>query len=150
MKRMLIAFIAGATFAIGLVLSGMTQPAKVIGFLNVLGLQNGISWQAQAGYWDPSLAFVMGGAVLVTLVAFWFTPQHAKPWLDESFHLPTLKSIDAKLVAGAALFGVGWGLVGYCPGPALASVIVSLDAAMFALAMIIGMLGAKAFVKGTS
>jgi uncharacterized protein len=142
-SRVVIAFFTGAVFAIGLVLSGMTQPAKVIGFLNVVGLKNGISWQAQAGHWDPSLGFVMAGAVLVTLIAFCYAPKRLKPWLDQSFHLPKLKAIDTRLVAGAALFGVGWGLVGYCPGSALASVLVSSDAAIFVLAMVLGMFGAK-------
>ena len=101
----LTALVAGLVFALGLVLSGMTQPAKVVGFLNVMGLQNGISWTAQPGYWDPSLALVMGGALAVTLIGFALTPRrkNAKPWFDQVFHLPTKKEIDRKLVLGGGV-----------------------------------------------
>ena len=115
----------------------MTQPAKIIGFLNLAGLVD----PARFGHWDPSLAFVMGGALLVTLVAFAVTPRPGrKPWLAESFVLPTRKDIDGRLVLGAALFGIGWGLAGYCPGPALASVLTGgLDALVFVAALAAGM-----------
>ena len=117
------ALAAAALFALGLVLSGMTQPAKVIAFLDVGGLRKGVSWVAASGYWDPSLAFVMGGAMMVTLLAFAITPKAGRtPWAEHSFHLPMRKDIDKKLIIGAALCGVGWALAGYCPGPALASV----------------------------
>jgi uncharacterized protein len=140
----LYAFASGLLFALGLVLSGMTQPAKVIGFLDVGGLFKGISWQAQAGFWDPSLALVMGGALMVTLVAFAITPKRLKPWAAEQFHLPTNNSVDLRLLGGAALFGIGWGLAGYCPGPALASLWNGgLDALAFVFAMLVGMWGAK-------
>lgn len=143
-QKHIIALLAGILFSFGLVLSGMTQPAKVIGFLNVLGLQQGISWQAAPGYWDPSLAFVMGGALCVTLIAFALQPRQAKPWFDTKFHLPTRDEIDFKLICGAALFGIGWGLAGYCPGPALASLLVGgADALIFCAAMLAGMWGAK-------
>jgi uncharacterized protein len=153
MKRSLSALIfaalAGVIFAAGLVLSGMTQPAKVIGFLNITALAQGVSWKAQAGYWDPSLAFVMGGALMVTLVAFAVTPRlthpSAKPWAAERFDLPTRSAVDARLLIGAALFGVGWGLAGYCPGPVLASVLLSWDAVVFAGSMLVGMVVAKRF-----
>jgi len=136
-KRLFFALLAGALFAVGLVLSGMTQPAKIIGFLNVAGLVDPVRF----GRWDPSLAFVMGGALLVTLVAFAVTPRPGrKPWLAESFQLPTRKDIDARLLLGAALFGIGWGLAGYCPGPALASVLTGgLDALVFVAALAAGM-----------
>lgn len=136
-KRLFFALLAGALFAVGLVLSGMTQPAKIIGFLNVAGLVD----PARFGRWDPSLAFVMGGALLVTLVAFAVTPRPGrKPWLAESFQLPTRKDIDARLLLGAALFGIGWGLAGYCPGPALASVLTGgLDALVFVATLAAGM-----------
>ena len=140
------ALVAGFVFAVGLVLSGMTQPAKVIGFLNVTGLQNGISWTAQAGYWDPSLALVMGAALTVTLIAFALTPRNktAQPWFDQVFHLPTKNHIDRKLILGSVLFGIGWGLAGYCPGPALASLAVGcLDALAYCGAMLTGMWAAK-------
>ena len=134
---LLAAAASGALFAVGLVISGMTQPAKVIGFLNLGGLG--------ASPWDPSLAFVMGGALLVTLLAFALTPPKPshpgrKPWLADAFQLPTRRDIDAPLILGALLFGVGWGLAGYCPGPALASVISGgRDAGLFVLAMLLGM-----------
>ena len=142
----LTALAAGLLFALGLVLSGMTQPAKVMGFLNVMGLQNGISWTAAPGFWDPSLALVMGGALAVTLLAFAITPKRSneKPWFDDVFHLPTKNDIDRKLIVGGILFGIGWGLAGYCPGPALASLLVGgLDALAFCAAMLAGMWAAK-------
>jgi uncharacterized protein len=143
MKKLFFALLSGLLFATGLVLSGMTQPAKVIGFLNVGGLSQGISWTAAAGFWDPSLAFVMGGALMVTLLGFAVTPRltHAdgKPWAAKRFDLPMRSDVDARLIGGATLFGIGWGLAGYCPGPALASVLVSWDAVIFSLAMLVGM-----------
>lgn len=145
-SKYITALAAGLIFAFGLVLSGMTQPAKVIGFLNVMGLQNGISWQAAPGFWDPSLALVMGGALAVTLVAFALIPStpNAKPWFDEVFHLPSRQDIDGKLIIGSALFGIGWGLAGYCPGPALASLLIGgTDALAFCAAMLAGMWAAK-------
>ncbi len=143
-QKNIVALLAGILFSFGLVISGMTQPAKVMGFLNVLGLQQGISWSAQPGYWDPSLALVMGGALCVTLLAFALQPKQAKPWFDAKFHLPTREEIDFKLVGGAALFGIGWGLAGYCPGPALASLLVGgVDALAFCAAMLAGMWAAK-------
>lgn len=148
MKKLAFAFTSAFLFAIGLVVSGMTQPAKVIGFLNVGGLKNGVSWDAQAGYWDPSLALVMGGALLVTLVAFSVTPHTGKkPWFAATFSLPTRNDIDSRLLAGAALFGIGWALAGYCPGPALASILTGgQDIWVFAAAMVLGMWLAKRYV----
>jgi uncharacterized protein len=146
--KITVSLLCGLIFAAGLVLSGMTQPAKVIGFLNIGGLVSGISWNAELGKWDPSLAFVMGGAVLVTLIAFAVTPRRGKPWFANQFELPTRADIDIPLIAGAALFGIGWGLVGYCPGPALASLITGgLDAIIFSAAMLGGMLLAKSLFK---
>ncbi len=128
MKK-IVAFIAGLLFALGLVVSGMTQPAKVIGFLDITGT------------WDPSLAFVMGGALLVTLIAFTVTPRHGRrPWFAEKFELPTRTDIDIKLVGGAVLFGIGWGLAGYCPGPAFASLYAGgMDIVIFMAALLAGM-----------
>ena len=146
LQRLFWALLSGSLFAVGLVLGGMTQPAKVMGFLDIGGLAHGVSSSAQAGYWDPSLAFVMGGALLVSLLAFWLTPQRAKPLADEKFHLPTRNDIDRTLLVGSALFGIGWGLVGYCPGPALASILSGgSDALFFVGAMVIGMWAAKRF-----
>jgi uncharacterized protein len=144
-KKLIFALLSGALFAVGLVVSGMTQPPKVIGFLNV----GGIFSPQRLGAWDASLAFVMGGALLVTLVAFAVTPHAGrKPWAAPRFELPTRTNIDGKLVVGAALFGIGWGLVGYCPGPALASLLYSgVDAAVFVAALALGMWAARRLVK---
>jgi uncharacterized membrane protein YedE/YeeE len=140
-KKLLFSLLSGALFAIGLVVSGMTQTAKVIGFLNVGGIFN----PQRFGAWDASLAFVMGGALLVTLLAFAITPRPGrKPWAAPHFELPTRKDIDTKLLLGAALFGIGWGLVGYCPGPALASLLSGgTDALVFVGALLAGLLIAK-------
>ena len=144
-KKIVFAVLSGALFAIGLVVSGMTQPPKVIGFLNV----GGIFAPERFGAWDASLAFVMGGALLVTLVAFAVTPRKGnKPWAATNFELPTRKDIDGKLVTGAALFGVGWGLAGYCPGPALAALLTGgVDVIIFVAALAAGMWAARRFVK---
>jgi uncharacterized membrane protein YedE/YeeE len=123
------AFFAGLVFATGLVLSGMTQPDKVIGFLRV------------TRDWDPSLAFVMIGAILVHALAYHLWLKHEKkPILAPTFNIPTSRKIDGRLLIGAALFGMGWGLGGYCPGPALVS-FMSLDASttLFGLSMAGGM-----------
>ena len=145
MLKILVAILAGGVFAAGLVLSGMVLPAKVQGFLNLGGL-----WDPQRfGPWDVSLAFVMGGALLVTLPAFAVTPSTPRhparrPWLATAFQLPTRNDIDTRLVLGAALFGVGWGLAGYCPGPALASVLTGGAAvAVYVAAMLVGMAVAR-------
>lgn len=144
MNKLLYALLAGVVFAAGLVVSGMTQPAKVIGFLDIGGLANGVSWAAEPGKWDPSLALVMGGALMVTLVAFAITPRRAKPWAADRFELPTRRDIDWRLLVGSALFGIGWGLVGYCPGPALASLLVGgTDVLLFTAAMLVGMVVAR-------
>jgi uncharacterized protein len=144
-KKLIFALLSGALFGLGLVVSGMTQPPKVIGFLNV----GGIFAPAHFGAWDARLAFVMGGALLVTLVAFAVTPRAGrKPWATPRFELPTRQDIDYKLLLGAALFGIGWGLAGYCPGPALASLLVGgVDAAVFVAALATGMWAAKRFIK---
>ena len=140
-KKIAFGLAAGALFAAGLVVSGMTQTAKVIGFLNVGGILN----PERFGAWDASLAFVMGGALMITLVAFAITPTEGrKPWVSDKFELPARKDIDFKLVAGAAMFGMGWGLAGYCPGPAMASVISGgVDALVFVAALLVGLFIAK-------
>ncbi len=138
---LLLALAAGLLFALGLLLSGMTQPAKVIGFLNLAGLAQG----EFPGAWDPSLAFVMGGAVMVTLLAFRLMPAapdqpQRRPWFGHRFELPQQERIDAPLLQGAMIFGVGWGLAGYCPGPALATLLVGgQDIWLFVPAMLAGM-----------
>lgn len=127
----LIALICGLLFGLGLAVSGMMDPTKVIGFLDV------------AGHWDPTLAFVMGGALLVNIPAYWLTCRRAQPLFEKKFYLPTLRNIDTRLLAGSACFGIGWGLAGFCPGPALASLGSGLPLiAGFVVAMLIGMLAA--------
>ena len=108
-KSQLFAFAAGSLFAIGLVVSGMTQPAKVIGFLDVFGS------------WDPSLIVVMAAAILTYTPLFWRLSGRSMPLFPAQYLIPTKRSIDTRLVLGAAVFGVGWGLAGVCPGPALVS-----------------------------
>jgi hypothetical protein len=126
--NILMALIVGLVFGIGLIVSGMTDPAKVLGFLDL------------AGNWDPSLAFVMGGAILVGLAAFRFAGRRERSLLGDVMRLPTATRIDRRLVFGSLAFGAGWGLAGYCPGPALASLATG-DAKpwIFALAMLAGM-----------
>jgi uncharacterized protein len=139
------ALVSGVVFALGLVISGMTQPAKVLGFLNV----GGIFSQKTFGEWDASLAFVMGGALLVTFIAYAVTPRPDKrPWLAHKFQLPEKINIDKRLILGAILFGVGWGLAGYCPGPAIASITTGgATVLLFVVAMALGMWGAKLALK---
>lgn len=123
------AFASGVIFGLGLILSGMTDPGKVIGFLDV------------SGSWDPSLAFVMGGAILIGFFAFLLAHRRAKTFLGGAMHLPQARDIDNRLVGGSLVFGVGWGLAGFCPGPALVSFASGVDkAAVFVAAMLGGML----------
>jgi uncharacterized membrane protein YedE/YeeE len=122
------ALLAGLVFGIGLILSGMTDPSKVIGFLDL------------AGDWDPSLGFVMGGAVAVGVIAFRLAGSRQQSLLGEVMHLPTARHIDRRLVLGGLAFGVGWGLAGFCPGPALVSLATgSSQALIFVIAMLAGM-----------
>jgi uncharacterized membrane protein YedE/YeeE len=121
-----LALAAGALFGVGLVISGMTQPTKVIGFLDV------------AGRWDPSLLCVMAGAVGVFTLAFRWSGQRRAPFFAERFRPPAQRAIDARLIAGAALFGVGWGIGGYCPGPAVTSLG---SGGVGTLAFVLAMLG---------
>jgi uncharacterized membrane protein YedE/YeeE len=133
MARHLSVIAAGLLFGFGLALSGMTDPQKVLGFLDV------------AGHWDASLLFVLGGAVGVTAVAFRFVLRRPAPVLDARFHLPEQKSIDLPLVAGAAVFGVGWGISGYCPGPGIALLAApSWEAGAFLPGLVLGLLLSRA------
>jgi uncharacterized protein len=128
-KRLLPSFFAGLVFAIGLGVSGMTDANKVIGFLNVMGA------------WDPSLAFVMAGAIGVHLTLYHLILRRRSPLFAEQFRLPTRREVDARLIGGAAVFGVGWALGGYCPGPALVSLPRHSTMAMvFVGSMLVGML----------
>ena len=126
--RTLAALACGLIFGLGLAISGMMNPAKVIGFLDV------------AGKWDPTLACVMGGALLVTIPSYRGILTRRHPVLADGFSLPTKNSLDAPLIWGSALFGVGWGLVGFCPGPAVTAIGTGLPAVLgFVAAMIAGM-----------
>lgn len=124
-----VSFLSGLLFGFGLALAQMTNPAKIINFLDF------------SGTWDPSLALVMGGAVLVTLISFRFILRRRHPLLGGQFHLPTRSDIDIPLVAGAAIFGVGWGLGGFCPGPGIAAIAQGQwEPVIFTLGLIGGML----------
>ena len=131
MSRLIAAFIGGFIFALGLGLSGMTDANKVIGFLNL------------AGDWDPSLAFVMVGAIGVHLSLFRLIARRPSPLFSDTFHLPTRRDITSRLVVGAGLFGIGWGLGGFCPGPGIVSLAGGSSAVIFVIFMLIGMLTYK-------
>lgn len=127
-QRILVSIACGILFGIGLVVSDMVNPARVLAFLDV------------TGNWDPSLAFVMGGALIPSSIAYAIRLRCSKPVFETQFHVPTSRMIDRPLVAGAALFGLGWGLVGLCPGPAIASLVTGRwEAALFVAAMLAGM-----------
>ena len=123
-------FVVGLLFGLGLMLSGMTDPGKVIGFLDLFGT------------WDPSLALVMGGAIMVGFFAFTVAKKRTSTFLGGAMRMPTNMDMDKKLVIGSLLFGAGWGLAGFCPGPALVSMADGQPKALvFVLAMLVGMLG---------
>ena len=136
-KSNIAAFLCGIIFSMGLGISGMTQPHKVIGFLDIFG------------EWDPSLAFVMGGAVIsYLLLQLLIRRRFSKPMLGETFQIPTRKDFDRSLIFGALLFGMGWGLGGYCPGPAITSLgSGSVNAVLFVVAMAMGMLLADRLIS---
>lgn len=122
-------FAIGLLFGWGLLISGMTDPGKVIGFLDL------------AGTWDPSLAFVMGGGILVGLIGFTVAKKRTRSFLGSAMHLPTSRDIDRRLVLGSLTFGAGWGLAGFCPGPGIVAMGAGESkAALFVVAMIAGML----------
>lgn len=122
-------FVVGLIFGVGLVLSGMTDPGKVIGFLDV------------SGDWDPSLALVMGGAIAVGMFAFAWAKKRRQPVLGEAFDWPASEQIDRRVVIGSLVFGIGWGLAGFCPGPAVVSLAAGHEKALYFVgAMIFGMI----------
>jgi uncharacterized protein len=124
-----VAFLAGLAFGFGLLVSGMSSPTKVLSFLDL------------AGAWDPSLAFVMGGAVLTATPLFWLARKRKMPLAGEAYDRPETRIIDRKLIVGAVLFGVGWGLAGICPGPAVVDLVLAPTATLpFVLAMVSGIL----------
>lgn len=135
--RTFVAYIAGVVFAVGLAVGGMTQPEKVVSFLDIFGT------------WDPSLAFVMGGALLVNLLVYkLLVPRLSSPVVEPKFHIPTRSDIDWQLVTGGAIFGAGWGLGGFCPGPGItAAVTGKIEVLAFVAAMAGGVYLYKAFER---
>lgn len=130
--RTLIGLICSLLFGTGLVVSGMSNPAKVLNFLDL------------AGSWDPSLAFVMAGAVAVTFIGYRLVLARPQPYFAARFHMPASRDIDAPLLAGAACFGIGWGLGGYCPGPAVTALALGAKGTLvFVACMLIGMWAAR-------
>lgn len=128
----LLQFIIGLIFGLGLIVSGMSNPAKVLNFLDFAAIGTGM--------WDASLAFVMAGAIAVTFVGFKLALKRSQPIMAEKFHLPTGEDIDARVIAGPAIFGIGWGLSGFCPGPAITALGFGTKAAViFVVAMLAGM-----------
>lgn len=126
--QMLVTYLAGVIFGVGLCISGMSRPEKVLGFLDIAGL------------WDPSLAFVMAGAIGVAFFAFRLAATRARAWLGDPMRLPTSTTVDRRLLAGSAIFGLGWGLAGVCPGPAIVDLgFLDPRAAVFVVAMLAGM-----------
>jgi hypothetical protein len=137
MSRIVAAALCGVLFGVGLALAQMIDPNKVLAFLDV------------AGAWDPSLILVMGGGAGVTALAFPWITRRPRPRLDTLFHLPGTRQVDRRLVTGAALFGIGWGLAGYCPGPALVALTLgTAEPWLFMLAMLAGSLACKAWLDG--
>jgi uncharacterized membrane protein YedE/YeeE len=125
---LVVAFVAGLVFGLGLIVAGMTNPAKILGFLDI------------AGKWDPSLALVMAGAVAVGGVAFAFAGRRTMSTLGFPMQLPTGRTVDVRLVGGSLLFGIGWGLAGFCPGPAIVALGAGyVKSGVFVVAMLLGM-----------
>ncbi|MEP9399644.1 DUF6691 family protein [Mesorhizobium sp. KR2-14] len=126
--QIFVALAAGVIFGFGLALSGMLNPARVQGFLDIFG------------NWDPSLAFVLGGAVIVAFGGVTLARRMSRPAFEPAFHLPEMNRIDGRLILGSAIFGLGWGLGGFCPGPAVASLSLGIwQTALFVAAMVTGM-----------
>jgi uncharacterized membrane protein YedE/YeeE len=135
-KSIAVALLAGVLSGLGLVISGMTTPARVVGFLDV------------TGGWDPTLAFVMVAAIGVHAPLVWLARRRTAPWFDRTFWWPELRAIDPRLVVGSAIFGIGWGLSGYCPGPAIVSLPGGgFPVAAFVGAMLLGMLVTRLLVR---
>lgn len=137
--RFIFASISGLIFGFGLALAGMLNPSKVQGFLNIFGV------------WDPSLAFVMGGGIIVNAIGYYFVLKRDKPLFAEKFAIPTKKNIDKNLLIGSAIFGIGWGLAGLCPGPVISNVLLQPeDALIFLIIMIFGLfLGRRVRIEST-
>ena len=133
--RLAVAYLVGLLFGLGIMISGMANPAKVINFFDVFGT------------WDPSLIFVMGGAVLVTFVGYRLMLAQPGPVLERSFKLPTSTRIDARLLAGSAIFGIGWGIAGFCPGGALPAIGTGrVEVLIFVAGLLAGVMATGSFV----
>jgi uncharacterized protein len=132
----IVQFFLGLLFGTGLIIAGMADPAKVLNFLDFAAIPSGT--------WDPSLAFVLGGAAVVTFIGYRIVLKQPKPLMDTQFHLPRKTDIDAAILVGPAIFGIGWGLAGFCPGPAFVALgSGTMQAATFVVAMLVGMVGAR-------
>jgi len=130
--RLVVLYLIGLVFGIGISISGMANPAKVLNFFDV------------AGTWDPSLAFVMGGALITTFIGYRFVLKRPAPLMDGMFHLPTKTDLDARLIGGSAVFGIGWGISGFCPGGALPALGTgNLNVIAFVAALVAGMAAAR-------
>ena len=137
MVKLIVAYAIGLIFGIGIMISGMANPAKVLNFFDI------------AGTWDPSLAFVMGGAVLVAAVGYFFVLKRPMPVMDAKFHLPVVREVNLPLVAGSATFGVGWGIAGFCPGGAIPAIGTGRsEVLLFMAALMAGMLFTNFVRKG--
>lgn len=135
-RRILVPTLSGLIFGAGLALGGMTDPARVRGFLDIFD------------DWDPTLAFVMGGAVLVMIVAWQMQPRLAQPLFGGGFNLPGTQDLTPRLIGGSALFGIGWGIAGLCPGPGIAALVIEpVSAAIFVVAMLAGMVLVRLFER---
>ncbi|MFT5786250.1 MAG: putative membrane protein YedE/YeeE [Ascidiaceihabitans sp.] len=130
--RLFTSYLIGLVFGVGIAISGMANPAKVLNFFDL------------AGTWDPSLAFVMGGALIVTFIGYRFVLKRPAPLLSVSFQLPTRRDLDMPLIAGSAVFGVGWGIAGFCPGGALPALGTGrMEVFAFVAALLVGIFAAK-------
>jgi len=139
MRTLVITFLIGVLFSVGFALGGVTKPETIVGFLDFFG------------DWDPSVLLVMGAAVPVTFLLYRLTFRRERPLLDSKFLVPTRRDIDGRLVGGAVLFGAGWGLIGFCPGPVLASLTTGISAVyVFLVAMVAGMVLFSAYDKSIS
>ncbi len=138
MKQIIVALISGILFGLGLGLSQMIDRDRVLGFLDF------------AGNWDPTLLFVLGGAVTVTVIAFRFVLRLKQPLWGDRFFLPTRNDIDAPLLIGAAIFGIGWGIAGYCPGPAITALVLGIwNPVIFVAALLVGSLACQWYLNST-
>lgn len=126
----MLSLLAGVVFGLGLSISGMIDPARVLGFLDIA-----------SGHWDPSLIFVLAGAAIIAMPGVFMQRRLSRPWLDERFHLPVKTRIDSSLLLGASIFGIGWGIAGFCPGPAIAAISTARPLVfLFVATMAVGML----------